>query len=177
MLVSARGPSRSMSWPLEDIRWVGARPTLNDHRSIFWGRRSKTCALRCNKSRRLCRRHVNIPSGNSFHRETLKPSSEKVLTFVNPVFPARVEYVKRLPAWRFARGANRKKNPPTHPPSRRSPLRNHPMSSQDFVAVPDAGHGVPESSGGGVRGERDHLVPLAQALPGMLLRSARENSR
>src|SRR5260221_5339225 len=140
MWLPALEPSRSMSWPLEDIRWVGARPTLNDHRSIFWGRRSKTCALRCNKSRRLCRRHVNIPSGNSFHRETLKPSSEKVLTFVNPVFPARVEYVKRLPAWRVPRGRERKKNPPTHPPSRGSPPPDQAIRSPGFCCVPGARH-------------------------------------
>src|SRR6266849_3804313 len=60
-------PSRSVSRPLEDARRVSPRPTLNDHRSIFWGVGDfETCALRCNKSPRPCRRHVNIPSGNSF---------------------------------------------------------------------------------------------------------------
>src|SRR5713226_3332651 len=92
-----------------------------------------------------------IPSArSSFHRETLKPSSEKFLTFVNPVFPARVEYMKRLPAWRFAEARAENNTDPIHPASRRSPLRNDPMSSQDFLPVPDTRHGVRESPGGGM---------------------------
>src|SRR5712692_762292 len=108
MLVSARSRTARCRGPWKTRGgWVRDQH-LTITEVFFRGRRSERRTLRCNKSLGLCRRHVNIPSGNSFRRETLKPSSEKFLTFVNPVFPARVEYVKRLPAWRFARGANRK---------------------------------------------------------------------
>jgi len=43
---------------------------------------------------------------------------EKFLTFVNLVFPARVEYMKRLPAWRFAEARAVNNIDPTHPASR-----------------------------------------------------------
>src|SRR6267378_3750091 len=205
-----------------------------------------------------------IPSArSSFHRETLKPSSEKYLIFVNPVFPAQVEYVKRLPAWRFAEARAENNIGPDPPRFVSSPLRNG-NEFQEFSCAPERhtarraralrrrharrsarvrdsldgriaatalpalpmrgrhalGHcarlsplplrflqahiqysdeDAPREAAqqgtladlrrdddrakehpqkrGGVRGERDDFVPLAQALPRMLLRSARENSR
>ena len=205
-----------------------------------------------------------IPSArSSFHRETLKPSSEKFLIFVNPVFPAQVEYVKRLPAWRFAEARAENNIGPDPPRFVSSPLRNG-NEFQEFSCAPER-HTARRSRalgrrhvrrsarfGGsldgriaatalpalpirrcralgrcawfsplplrfvqahiqypdedtprevakqgtladlrrhddrtkehpqkrrGVRGERDDLVPLAQALPGMLFCSARKDSR
>jgi len=209
------------------------------------------------KTHRRYRRYVNIPSGNS------QLLSEKFLTFVNPVFPARVEHTKRLPAWRFAEARTENNIDPTHPASWRSPRSERSNEFPGFSSRPGrtarrsralgrrrarrrarfggsldgriAATAVPPlpvrqhhalgrrarlsplplrflqahiqypdqdtprevaqqgtladlrrdddrakehpQKRGGVRGERDDLVPLAQALPGMLLCSARKNNR
>src|SRR5882762_3376727 len=63
------------------------------------------------KYQRRYRRYVNIPSGN------FRLPAEKFLTFVNPVSVSRVEYMKRLPAWRFAEARTENNIDPTHPAS------------------------------------------------------------
>src|SRR5713226_3386970 len=81
-----------------------------------------------------------IPSArSSFHRETLKPSSEKFLTFVNPVFPARVEYMKRLPAWRFAEARTENNIDPTHSASWRSSPSERSNEFPGFSSRPGRG--------------------------------------
>jgi transposase-like protein len=71
------------------------------------------------------------------------------LTFVNPVFPVRVEYVKRLPVWRFAEARTENNIDPTHPVSRVR-LVGTAMSSKNFLPVPKSiQHGIREHPGRG----------------------------
>src|SRR5438132_6334176 len=86
-------------------------PVFNQHLTItavfFGGRRS----LRCNKSRTLCRGHVNIPSGNSrssFHRETLKLSFGKILDLRQSRFPGAGRVYEEATGVVVRRGASRK---------------------------------------------------------------------
>ena len=192
----------------------------------------------------------------------VNPRVEKFLTFVNPVSPARVDDIERLPAWRFAEARTENNIGPDPPRFARSPFRNsnefqegscgperhtgprsrslgrwyarrsarfggsldgivatvmpalpvrqhHALGRRawfsplplrflrahiqypdedtprevtqqgavaDFRRHADRAKEHPQERRG-VRGERDDLVAMAQALPRMLLCSARENSR
>src|SRR5438445_3878446 len=50
--------------------------------------------------------------------------AEEILTLVNPVSPARVDDIGRLPAWRFAEARTENNIGPDPPRFARSPLRN-----------------------------------------------------
>src|SRR6267378_213083 len=196
-------------------RLMMTRPTLNDYRSIFWSLEMPICKHSVRKLRSVVK--------------FLKRLSEKFLTFVNPVLPARVEHMLRLPAWRFAEARTENNTDPTHPASRvrlfgtiyevpgfscralsALPIGGHralgrgarlpalPLRFlQPHVQCPDedtpceiAQQGTlvdirgndgrakehPQERGG-VRSERGDLVALAQALPRVLHRAAREDNK
>ena len=131
-------------------------PLFNQHLTIievfFGARRSETWALHCNKSRGLCRQHVNIPSGNSrssFHRQTLKALVRKILDLGQSRFPGAGRAYERD----YRRGGSPRREPKitsarTHPVSC-ARLFGTVMSSKNSLALPkDTQHGVRELLGG-----------------------------
>src|SRR5712671_2543002 len=108
MLVSARNRTALCRGPWKTPGGWGRDQHLTITEVFFGGSAIRDVRLALQQEPKAMSPACNIPSGNPFHQEALRPGAEKFLTFVNPVFPGRAEYVKRLPAWRFARGANRK---------------------------------------------------------------------